>query len=64
MSDNKSGGTCGCIVLLFIGYWIFKIMFTDSDMGAKYGTLGEITYWGITIIALIFVIGIWWISRE
>lgn len=64
MSNNNSGGTCGCLILLFVGYWIFTIMFTDSDMGAKYGTLGEITYWGIIIIILIAIIGLWWISRK
>lgn len=47
MSNKKSGGTCGCFVLIMIGMWIFQIMFSDSDGGAKYGIMGEITFWGV-----------------
>ena len=63
MEKEHSG--CGCIIGLLVAAWILMVMFDEnSHFGAKYGTLGEITYWTVIIIACIVIVGSWWLSRK
>lgn len=63
MEKEHSG--CGCIIGLLIVAWILMVMFDEnSHFGAKYGTLGEITYWTVMAIACIIIIGLLWLDRK
>lgn len=62
--ENEKG--CGCLTTVVFALWIwFTIVLSpDSFSGARYGAVGEFSYYFAIVAGLILVAVLWYITRK